>query len=157
MVLALYPHHLVCPFTYYGVPLELGIMTETYSILIEALGLAVVGLTSTPSFVSLYESIRAQKQAGYQCIDVLYEDGDGAATIESQKEFSTAVPTTLGLIGSIFGFTLSIATAVYGATRSERTISAEHWLVLASWVGNIESYSKTSINSAHRLSSLFRR
>ena len=110
-------------------------MTETASVIVGSVGLGLVALTTLPSLLSIYRKLSPPKTSGYHDIDVLYEDGDGAATIDSQREFSTIVPRSLALVGSVLGFLFSVVAAVLNTVHHEGVLGIESWLTFGSWVG----------------------
>ncbi|MCJ1390652.1 hypothetical protein MMC18_003513 [Xylographa bjoerkii] len=108
-------------------------MTESGSVVVGSVGLGLVALTSLPSFLSIYRRTSRRKDTGYHDANVLYEDGDGAATIDSQREYSTIVPRSFALLGSAIGFLLSIAAAVLNTVHPEGVLCIESWLTFGSW------------------------
>ena len=109
-------------------------MTERSSVIVGSVGFGLVALTSTPALLALYARVRPQKDSGYQRVDALYEDGDGAATVATQKAFSTTVPRSLALLGSVVGLLLSVAAAVISTTHPGRALFVEGWVAFGSWV-----------------------
>ena len=113
-------------------------MTAIESIIVGAVGIGLVAATSTPAFLTISKNLFSRKKdAGYRPLNGLYADGDGAATEESQKEFSTLIPRCLALVGSIIGLLLSIAAAVQATIHPHHALFIESWLTLASWVCKI--------------------
>ena len=112
-------------------------MSETASIVVGALGLGLVTVTATPTFLAILENIRSsRKDLGYQSFEGLYEDGDGTATETTQQEFSTLVPRCLALLGSVVGLGLSLAAAIILSTTTAVTLDTDseaHTLFLQSW------------------------
>ncbi|MCJ1243793.1 hypothetical protein MMC30_000990, partial [Trapelia coarctata] len=109
-------------------------MTSTESIIVGAVGIGLVAATSTPAFLTIGKSLFARRNdADDHHVDGLYADGDGVATEESQKAFSTLIPRCLALVGSITGLLLSVAAAVLATIHPHRALFMESWLTLASW------------------------
>lgn len=104
------------------------------SIVVAAIGFGLLAAASTPTVLTFSEKIKRRKEYA-QYNKLLYEDQDGIATEESQKKFSTIIPRSLSVIGSITGSLLSIAEAVLRTSDPGRSRFIESWLVFASWVG----------------------
>ncbi|MCJ1379910.1 hypothetical protein MMC17_003013 [Xylographa soralifera] len=108
-------------------------MTETASVVVGSVGLGLVALASLPSVLSIYRKLRPRKDSGYHKVDVLYEDGDGAATVDSQRAFSTVLPRSFALVGSIIGFLFSVVAAVLNTVHYDGVLVVESWLTFGSW------------------------
>lgn len=104
------------------------------SIVVAAIGLGLLAAISIPTVISFNERIKRRKEFAKDN-NILYEDKDGVATEESQKKFSTIIPRSLSVTGSIIGSLLSIAEAVLRTSDPGRSLFIESWLVSASWVG----------------------
>lgn len=104
------------------------------SIVVAAIGFGLLAVASTPTVLTFNKKIKRRKE---YAVDhkLLYEDQDGVATEESQQKFSTIIPRSLSVIGSITGSLLSVAEAVLRTSYPGRSRSIESWLVFASWVG----------------------
>ncbi|KAK3398126.1 P-loop containing nucleoside triphosphate hydrolase protein [Sordaria brevicollis] len=90
-------------------------------------GLALVGLGSLPAVSGFVQRFR--KREARQ--EVLYEDADGKATVESQRAYSAKVPKTVILLSAAAGFTLSIAIALL--STNQKTSSLNDWLSTGAW------------------------
>lgn len=111
-------------------------MSKTWSIIVGSIGLGLVAATTIPAFLTIYKKLWPQKGNGSRISHKLYEDGDGIATEKSQKEYSTIIPRTIALVGSIIGFLLSVAASVISTVQPDRALSIENWITFGSWVGN---------------------
>lgn len=99
------------------------------------IALISIFLITVPTLVSFYNRVNIQaKSNGYEEVHKLYEDRDGVATEESQKAFSTAIPTYIALSGCIVGLLASFVMAVFTSTHSTGYFFIENWLVFGSWV-----------------------
>ena len=97
--------------------------------------LIVVFFITIPTALSLYSRVRAKRtEHGYEGIQKLYEDQDGIATEETQKQYSAAVPKYLIFASTISGLLLSIASSVYSTVLPTRNLYTENWLTFGSWV-----------------------
>lgn len=104
------------------------------SILVAAIGLGLLAIASTPTVLTFNGKLKRRK--GFvEDNNFPYKDRDGAATEESQKKFSTIIPRSLSITGSIIGCLLSIAEAILCTSNPRRPLFIESWLVFASWVG----------------------
>lgn len=100
---------------------------------------AVTGLTAlilvffltVPSVVKLCKSYHRQK---YSRINALYEDEDGIATEETQKEYSATAPKYLALLSTVIGFIASVISASFTTINRTRNLYVENWLLFGSWV-----------------------
>ncbi|KAL2038338.1 hypothetical protein N7G274_008987 [Stereocaulon virgatum] len=96
--------------------------------------LIVVFILTIPTFLNVLGDVRSKFQAKeYDDGHRPYEDEDGAATEESQKEFSTAIPKYFTLASSIIGFLASATTAVITSVTSIKAIYLKDWLLSGSW------------------------
>lgn len=119
------------------------------SIMVAALGLVLLAIASIPTILTFIGKIKRRKRFA-EDDNIPYEDNDGTATEESQKEFSTIIPRSLSVTGSIFGCLLSLAEAVLRTSNRGRYLLTESWLVFASWVGRILSFNKRSFVDSYR-------
>lgn len=100
--------------------------------------LIIVVATTIPTFIHIFHKIRSQqKENGFEELHKLYEDRDGIATEESQKEYSAAIPKYIGLSSSFLGFLASIAAAVIDSIRPAENLFIENWISLGSWVRHL--------------------
>ena len=91
-------------------------------------GVALVGLGSLPAvfgFVRCFTKRKARQE-------VLYEDADGKATVESQRAYSAKVPKTVILSSAFAGLALSIAIALLSSNH--KASSLNDWLSTGAWV-----------------------
>ena len=70
----------------------------------------------------------------YDDVHKFYEDEDGTATEESQKEFSVALPTYLALFSAFIGFLSSVTNAVFITVFSIVSLCTESWFIFGCWV-----------------------
>ena len=97
--------------------------------------LIVVFFLTVPTFLKLFENVKSKlKPKDYEDVHKLYEDEDGAATEESQKEYSAALPKYLILSSTIIGFLASTTTAVMTTVMPMNTMYLNNWLLFGSWV-----------------------
>ena len=80
------------------------------------------------------------KGYGYDDVHKLYEDEDGTATEETQKEFSVALPTYLALSSAIIGFLASVTNAVFTTIDPTVSLYTESWLIFGCWVQPLSLY-----------------
>lgn len=105
----------------------------------DLVALLVVFLITLPTLLSFYGRVKRKAKGngngyGYEEVHKLYEDRDGVATEESQREFSAAIPTYIALSGCVVGFLASVVMAVFASIRSTGTLFVEEWLIFGSWV-----------------------
>ena len=94
-----------------------------------------------PILFRILNRVRSRSKAyGYDDIQKLYEDEDGTATEETQKEFSVALPTYLALSSAIIGFLASIANAVFTTAFARVGLCIESWLISGCWVQKLSLY-----------------
>ena len=112
-------------------------MPTATTVIVASVGLALVGATSIPAFLTISRHVRARRDRidDHLNPDGLYEDKDGLASEESQQGYSTFIQRVLVLVGNITGFSLSIAVSVVGTTQSKGLLQTESWLTLGCWVG----------------------
>lgn len=110
------------------------VSSQTNSLVVGAVGLGLVGISSVPAFLRLYTRSFPRKGSDYDEIHKLYEDGDGTATEESEKTYSAVIPRYLILFSAVIGVLLSIAAAVLSAVHPGGPLSIENWLTFGSWV-----------------------
>lgn len=119
------------------------------SIVVAAIGLGLIAIASIPIALTSNRKIKRWKGLA-EDNNVPYEDKDGAATEESQKNFSTILPRSLSATGSIIGFLLSIVEAVLRTSIPERSLFIESWLVFASWVRQFVLFNGRSFVDSYR-------
>ena len=101
---------------------------------------------TTPTLLRIYDRLRSRSKVnGYDDVHKLYEDEDGAATEETQKEFSAALPTYLALSSALIGCLASIINAVITTVPPIAGLSVESWIVLGSWVCEVLSQYARSV------------
>ena len=95
----------------------------------------LIVLTSIPTFVRFFQGATSKARVSVPGeASKLYEDEDGIATEETQKEYTAALPKYLALSLSVLGFSISIGTAVYTTVSPTLILYFEHWLSVATWV-----------------------
>ena len=97
--------------------------------------LILIFLTSIPTSLRLYkgQTSKARVNAPGET-SKLYEDEDGIATEETQKEYTAALPKYLALSFSVLGISVSIGIAVFATVSPTLVLQSEHWLSVATWV-----------------------
>ena len=90
---------------------------------------------TTPTLLGIYNRPRSRSQVKvYDDVHGLYEDEDGAATEETQKEFSVAIPTYLALSSALIGCLAAVTNAVITTVPRIASLGVESWVILGSWV-----------------------
>ena len=93
---------------------------------------------TTPTLLRVYDRLRSRsKVKGYDDVHRVYEDEDGAATVETQKEFSVALPIYLALSSALIGCLAAVTNAVITTVPPIRSLGVESWVILGSWVCKI--------------------
>ena len=88
-----------------------------------------------PILFKIVNRVRLRSKAyGHGDVYKLYEDEDGIATEETQKEFSVALPTYLALSSAIIGFLASVTNAVFTTVFPIVSLCTESWLIFGCWV-----------------------
>ena len=64
----------------------------------------------------------------------IYEDEDGKATVDSQKQHSAALPTYTVLGGSLVGLLVSLYLSIHNTVTSDQDDVNPLWLIFGSWV-----------------------
>lgn len=107
---------------------------ETASSITSAVGAALVGACSIPSLSALSKRLFSRHDHGYQEIDHIYQDEDGTATEESQKQHTAFLPRLLALALALMGFVLSImyAILVTGKWSAHGSI-VYSWVTVGTW------------------------
>lgn len=111
------------------------ISSKTNSLIVGAVGLGLVGLSSIPALLRIYARNFRPKGSGYDEIHEVYEDADGAATEESQNAYSVAVQRYLILTSAVIGLVLATAEAVLSTVHPDGILFFENWFAFGSWVG----------------------
>ena len=102
--------------------------------------LVLVFFLNVPIFWSYFYKARSRERTvNYESIHKLYEDRDGVATEESQKEYSAAIPKYTALICSITGLAASIAISVLASIHPVNKLCVENWLRSGTWVRGYRS------------------
>ena len=112
------------------------VSSRTISLIVGAVGLGLVGISSVPAIIGSHTRSFPRKGSGYDEIHHLYEDGDGAATEQSQKSYSALIPRYLILTSAVIGLLLSIAASVLSTVHPGGDLVVENWLTFGSWVGH---------------------
>ena len=102
-------------------------------------GTAIVLALSLPALVTFYRSLRRNKVVGYQPVGDVYEDEDGKATEESQKQFNTFLPRLVALVASMLGVLTAIVSAVLKSLGSQSIEIVDTWLRAGCWVKLLHS------------------
>ena len=97
--------------------------------------LVLTFLVTIPILFRIFDRVRSRsKTYGYDDVHKLYEDEDGTATEETQKEFSVALPTYLALSSAVIGFLASVTNAVFITVFPIVSLCTESWLMCGCWV-----------------------
>ena len=97
--------------------------------------LILVFLLTLPTLWSLFNQAKSKAHRGdYEEIHKLYQDRDGVATEDSQKEYSAAIAKYTALSSSILGLIASIAIAAFTSVNSVDYSCLESWLSSGTWV-----------------------
>ena len=95
----------------------------------------LVCLTTIPSSRSFFHKAkRKPKDSEHEETSNVYEDLDGVATEESQRAYSTALPTYISISGTFIGLLASTAKASLASVHRTNDVDVEDWLVFATWV-----------------------
>ena len=111
--------------------------------------LILVFLLTVPTFWAFHN--KAKPKAGridFDEIDKLYEDRDGIATEETQKNYSAAIPKYISLSGSIIGFLASAIITAYTSNHPAYDTCVDGWLLFGTWVWTNSSWQCHSADSA---------
>ena len=120
--------------------------SQTNSLIVGAVGLGLVGISSVPALLRLYGRRKGSNE------EIQYVDEDGAATEESQKAFSAVIPRYLILASAVIGLLLSIAAAVLSTVRPSGIFFLESWLLVGGWVSATLSLDQFQTNTTCRVS-----
>ena len=127
----------------YNHPKPLSFIMDQYSnpsTIANLTALVLIFSFTTPTLLRIFDRVRSRSKAkGYDDVHKLYEDEDGAATEETQKEFSVALPSYLALSSALIGCLASITNAVITTVPSIASLGVESWLILGSWVCEVLS------------------
>lgn len=74
----------------------------------------------------------------------IYEDKDGAATVETTASYSTTTPKIIICTLSVLGLSVSVSLAILGTLTHDDGSFIENWLNAASWV--MELYNTILVN-----------
>ena len=109
--------------------------SPSLSLVFGLITLLLIFLVSTPTFLGVYKrAIVELRRPASDETSKLYEDEDGIATEETQKEYSAAVPKSIALLCSLLGLSASTGIAVYSTVHPTLDLYVEHWLGFATWV-----------------------
>jgi ABC-type multidrug transport system fused ATPase/permease subunit len=102
-------------------------------------GLVLVALSSTPAVWRIYKRLaRREKGEGEGSEEPdshqLYEDEDGIATEETERNFSDKIQKSVILISSIAGFLISFALALLATLRPDLSLWPDQWVQLGMWI-----------------------
>ncbi len=99
-----------------------------------------------PTLLRIFDRVRSRSKVyTYDDVYKLYEDEDGAATEETQKEFSVALPTYLALSSAIIGFLASVTNAVITTILPILSLCTESWLMFGCWVQKLSVYVRSML------------
>ena len=105
------------------------------SLVFGSIALLLIFCISTPTFLRLYKrAIIELRGTASDETSKLYEDEDGIATEETQKEYSATVPKSIALWCSLLGFSASMSIAIYSTVHPALDLYVEHWLSFCTWV-----------------------
>ena len=113
---------------------------STPSTIASSTALVLTFFFTIPTLLRIYDRLRLRSKAnGYDDVHKLYEDEDGSATEETQKEFSAALPIYFALFSALIGSLASIINAVITTVPPIAGLSVESWITLSSWVCEVLS------------------
>ena len=108
--------------------------------------LVLTFLFTTPILFRIFERVRLRSKAyEYDDVHKLYEDEDGTATEETQKEFSVALPAYLALFSAFIGFLACVTNAVFITAFPIVGLCSESWLIFGSWVQLLSLYGRFTL------------
>ena len=87
----------------------------------------------------------SSKAYDYDDVHKLYEDEDGTATEETQKEYSVALPTYLALSSAIIGFLASLTNALFTTVFPIVNLCTESWLIFGCWVQTLSLHVRSML------------
>lgn len=96
-----------------------------------AIGLCLILLSATSSLRRIAPRLRSWNE---ERLPKIYEDKDGAATLETTSSYSTTTQKVIICALSVLGFGASVSLAVLGTVRRDDISFLENWLNAASWV-----------------------
>ena len=102
------------------------------AIVLGTVGTAIVSVSTIPACLSIYRRFGLGKPA-YRPVEDLYEDEDGKATEESQRQFSQTIPRVIASLATLAGLITTIVTAVMATVGISKGQLVEIWLRTASW------------------------
>ena len=127
----------------YNHPKPLSFIMDQFSSPSTIASITVLVLTilfTAPTIFRIYARVGSRSKVnGYDDVHKLYEDEDGAATEETQKEFSVALPTYLALSSALIGCLASITNAVITTVPPIDSLGVESWIILGNWVCEVLS------------------
>ena len=105
-----------------------------------------------PTLLRIFDRVRSRSKVyAYDNVHKLYEDEDGAATEETQKEFSVALPNYLALSSAIIGFLASVTNAVITTVFSMVGLCTESWFMFGCWVQKLSLYVRSMLRDRQSL------
>lgn len=96
---------------------------------------ALVGFLGLPSYVSLGQRFGPSRR-NYSPVDSIYEDEDGRASEDTQRQFSTLVPRVIALLAVLAGWIAALALAVLktvGLVTVQPSKETASWLLTVAW------------------------
>ena len=109
--------------------------SPSLSLVFGLIALLLIFCISTSTFLKLYKrAIVELRGTASDETAKLYEDQDGIATEETQKEYSATVPKSIALWCSLLGFSASMSIAIYSTVHPALDLYVEHWLSFGTWV-----------------------
>lgn len=108
--------------------------SQTQTIVVGAVSLALVAVLTVPAVVAVASNFRRKTKATAE----LYKDKDGTASEESMAAYSAKIPKTALSVFAIVGFAISTSSAITTTVKQNEVFSlVQSWLNFAQWVSCI--------------------
>lgn len=107
---------------------------EIASVIASAVALVFIAIVASTAFGNLWIKRRPNSRNGDDEGYKLYEDEDGVATAQSQKEYSATLPRYLLLASTVMGTMMAIAGSIFNTVHPNKGSSVERWIMFGSWV-----------------------
>lgn len=107
---------------------------EIAPVIASSVALVFIAIIASTAFLNLVIKLRRNSKNGYDEGQKLYEDEDGIATEESQKEYSATLPRYLLLASCAMGTLIAIAGSILSTLHPSKSPFVECWITFGSWV-----------------------
>lgn len=114
-------------------------VTQDATSLQATIGLVVLVLNfflTVPTIKGLSRRSRSKRATQtLESVHEYYEDEDGTATEQTQKQHSTTIQIYAALASTIVGLAISVTASVLSSIQPSRNLLREHLFTVGSWVG----------------------